>query len=110
MGPILDRRLATFDSIWLFSGSGFVRSVLAAFYLVWLLNLYNFMDGIDGIASVEAISVCLGGALLFLFVGEFKVAQVTLVLAAAVMGFLFWNFPSARIFMGDAEVVSLVSF
>ena len=81
---------------------GLLGSVLAAFYLVWLLNLYNFMDGIDGIASVEAISVCLGGALLFLFVGEFKVAQVTLVLAAAVMGFLFWNFPSARIFMGDA--------
>lgn len=98
----MDRRLATFDSIWLFLDLGLLGSVLAAFYLVWLLNLYNFMDGIDGIASVEAISVCLGGALLFLFVGEFKVAQVTLVLAAAVMGFLFWNFPSARIFMGDA--------
>lgn len=39
---------------------GWLGYVLAAFYLVWLLNLYNFMDGIDGIASVEAISVCLG--------------------------------------------------
>jgi len=38
--------------------------VLGAFYLVWLLNLYNFMDGIDGLASIEAISVCLGGVLL----------------------------------------------
>src|SRR5690554_5882317 len=35
---------------------------IAALYLVWLLNLYNFMDGIDGIASVEAISVTLGAA------------------------------------------------
>src|SRR5690606_16413941 len=42
-----------------------VGHVLAAFYLVWLLNLYNFMDGIDGIASVEAICVCLGGAILY---------------------------------------------
>jgi len=33
--------------------------VLGAFYLVWLLNLYNFMDGIDGLASIEAISVLL---------------------------------------------------
>ncbi|MGV8268442.1 glycosyl transferase, partial [Pseudomonas aeruginosa] len=52
-----------------FPDLGLLGSVLAAFYLVWLLNLYNFMDGIDGIASVEAISVCLCGALIFLFVG-----------------------------------------
>jgi len=75
---------------------------LAAFYLVWLLNLYNFMDGIDGIASVEAICVCLSGALLYLLQGEGAVALVPLLLAVAVAGFLFWNFPPARIFMGDA--------
>ena len=44
---------------------GLIGNVLAAVYIVWLLNLYNFMDGIDGIASVEAICVCLGGALLY---------------------------------------------
>jgi Fuc2NAc and GlcNAc transferase len=48
----------TFDIEWF----GYV---LAALYLVWLLNLYNFMDGIDGIASVEAICVCLGACLLY---------------------------------------------
>ncbi|MEN1417167.1 glycosyl transferase, partial [Pseudomonas aeruginosa] len=41
---------------------GWVGVVLFAFYLVWLLNLYNFMDGIDGLASLEAIFVCVGGA------------------------------------------------
>lgn len=81
--------------------------VLAALYLVWLLNLYNFMDGIDGIASVEAICVCLGGALLYALLGFAGSAQLTvwvmpMQLAAAVAGFLFWNFPPARIFMGDA--------
>jgi len=40
---------------------GLIGYVLAAVMLVWLLNLYNFMDGIDGIASVEAIAVCVGG-------------------------------------------------
>ena len=44
---------------------GWLGHILAALYLVWMLNLYNFMDGIDGIASVEAISVCLGGGGLF---------------------------------------------
>lgn len=80
---------------------------LAAVYLVWLLNLYNFMDGIDGIASIEAICVCLGGALAYGFLGFAGSTQasefvVPLLLAAAVVGFLFWNFPPARIFMGDA--------
>lgn len=81
---------------------GWLGYVLAAFYLVWLLNLYNFMDGIDGIASVEAISVCLGGALLYALLGEPAAIGAPLLLAVAVAGFLFWNFPPARIFMGDA--------
>ncbi|MNF50269.1 putative undecaprenyl-phosphate N-acetylglucosaminyl 1-phosphate transferase [compost metagenome] len=86
---------------------GVFGHALAAVYLVWLLNLYNFMDGIDGIASVEAICVCLGGALLYALLGIAGSTQPTefvvpLLLAAAVAGFLFWNFPPARIFMGDA--------
>lgn len=81
---------------------GWLGGVLAAVYLVWLLNLYNFMDGIDGIASIEAITVCLGGAWLYWMAGLGSHAVLPLLLAAAVAGFLFWNFPPAKIFMGDA--------
>lgn len=81
---------------------GWVGHAVAAVYLVWLLNLYNFMDGIDGIASVEAICVCIGGGLLFWLTGHQELALAPLLLAGAVGGFLFWNFPPARIFMGDA--------
>lgn len=81
---------------------GWLGGVLAAVYLVWLLNLYNFMDGIDGIASIEAITVCLGAASLYSLAGLGGNAVLPLLLAAAVAGFLFWNFPPARIFMGDA--------
>ena len=83
-------------------GSGWGGAGLASIYLVWLLNLYNFMDGIDGIASVEAIFVCVGGALLYWLSGQPGLAVAPLLLAAAVTGFLYWNFPPARIFMGDA--------
>ncbi|MBM7060847.1 glycosyltransferase family 4 protein [Pseudomonas sp. UL073] len=76
--------------------------VLGALYLVWMLNLYNFMDGIDGLASIEALCVCLGGALLYALLGVWKCGAVPLVLASSVAGFLCWNFPRARIFMGDA--------
>jgi len=81
---------------------GWLGAGLAAVYLVWLLNLYNFMDGIDGIASVEAIAVGVGGALLHALAGDPALAMAPLLLAAAAGGFLFWNFPPARIFMGDA--------
>ncbi|MGZ5008661.1 MAG: MraY family glycosyltransferase [Methylobacter sp.] len=82
---------------------GWAGSVCAAVYIVWLLNLYNFMDGIDGIAGIEAITTCLSGALLaWLVAPDSSVWMLPVLLAAAVLGFLFWNFPPARIFMGDA--------
>lgn len=81
---------------------GWAGHLFAVFYLVWLLNLYNFMDGIDGIASVEALSVCIGACLLYLINGQQSLVIAPLLLAAVVSGFLIWNFPPAKIFMGDA--------
>ncbi|NIL15036.1 glycosyltransferase family 4 protein [Pseudomonas sp. AN3A02] len=82
--------------------SGLAGGVFAAFYLVWMLNLYNFMDGIDGIASVEAICVSLGACLIYWLCGYEDLVWLPLILATAAVGFLCWNFPPARIFMGDA--------
>lgn len=83
--------------------AGWLVQVLAALYLVWMLNLYNFMDGIDGIAGVEAITACAGAALLCVLGAPGVAAWGTpILLLAAVSGFLCWNFPPARIFMGDA--------
>lgn len=81
---------------------GVASYLLGLFYLVWVLNLFNFMDGIDGIAALEAISVCAGGALVYLCVGVGQNGVVEWLLACAVLGFLIWNFPPARIFLGDA--------
>lgn len=79
--------------------------ILFFFYslmLVWLLNLYNFMDGIDGIAGVEAITTAGAAVLLLVLQGQMYWALVSLLLAACVGGFLVWNWPPAKIFMGDA--------
>ena len=81
---------------------GWLGNILAVVYLVWMLNLYNFMDGIDGLASAEAISVCAGMCLVYWVSGNVELIWAPLILAAAVAGFLWWNFPPARIFMGDA--------
>ncbi|MBC3775839.1 glycosyltransferase family 4 protein [Pseudomonas sp. SWRI99] len=81
--------------------SGMLTTIFALCYLVWLLNLYNFMDGIDGLASVEAISICLGMCLIYWFAGTPGLIWGPLLLACSTAGFLWWNFPPARIFMGD---------
>lgn len=62
--------------------------------IVWFINLFNFLDGIDGYASVEAISIAV---VLFLFTRNL----VSIILVACVAGFLYWNWPKAKIFMGD---------
>ncbi|KTC85388.1 MULTISPECIES: glycosyltransferase family 4 protein [Legionella] len=82
--------------------AGIIANIFAVFYLVWLLNLYNFMDGIDGIAAIEAVSVCFGGIVLYYLQSDVNAMYLPICLAFAVAGFLFWNFPPARIFMGDA--------
>lgn len=80
---------------------GWLGHVLAAFYLVWVLNLYNFMDGIDGIAGIEAITVSLGVCLVYWLSGNEQLIWTPLLLSMSVLGFLYWNFPPAKIFMGD---------
>lgn len=83
---------------------GPVAGLLAGLFMVWMLNLFNFMDGIDGIAASETLSVGLMAALLLSLgtgIGLTATAWVALALAAASGGFLAWNWPPARIFMGD---------
>nr|WP_253400358.1 glycosyltransferase family 4 protein [Pseudomonas marginalis] len=81
---------------------GWIGMVLSLFYLVWMLNLYNFMDGIDGLASIEAIAVCVSASLIYALMGFSSLAWAPLLLSFTVAGFLYWNFPPAKIFMGDA--------
>jgi Fuc2NAc and GlcNAc transferase len=68
--------------------------------MVWFINLFNFMDGVDGFASLEAITICL---VLFFLTGSI----INLILLACVSGFLFWNWPKSRIFMGDVGSTQL---
>lgn len=81
---------------------GVAGDVLGTVAIVWTLNLFNFMDGIDGIAASEAVFVtAFGGAIGFYGAGSMLVAPAAMTVAAASAGFLVWNWPPAKIFMGD---------
>ncbi len=82
---------------------GVVSSVLAVIGGVWILNLFNFMDGIDGLAGVEAVtSLLIMSVFLYLGGEDTYLLGLHVLLAAASLGFLVWNIPPAKIFMGDA--------
>lgn len=83
-----------------FSLEGWWLNILAFLSMFWLTNLYNFLDGIDGYAGSQALTAGLG---LFLFFGN----SLGLVLVAVSLGFLFFNWDKASIFMGDVGSASL---
>lgn len=76
-------------------------SVLAVCGIVWLVNLYNFLDGTDGYAGTQAVCAALAGFVVFRIAGQSSVAMLCIVVAAASAGFLIWNWSPAKIFMGD---------
>ena len=71
-----------------------LTNVFAFFMIIWFINLYNFLDGINGYAGSEAVFLALAGFMLF-------GGNHFLILAVSVLGFLYWNWNKAKIFMGD---------
>lgn len=83
-------------------GLGIGGDILAVLAIVWMLNLFNFMDGIDGIAASEASFIAASGGLLCCLAGvPWPTSGACAATAAASLGFLLWNWPPAKIFMGD---------
>ncbi len=83
------------------AGLAMFAAVLVTLAIAWSVNLHNFMDGIDGLLVAQALFVLLALAGLLAHAGAREPAQQLLVWAAACIGFLPFNFPRARIFMGD---------
>ncbi len=71
-----------------------LTNIFAFFMIIWFINLYNFLDGINGYAGSEAVFLAIAGFVLF-------GGNHFLILAVATLGFLYWNWNKAKIFMGD---------
>ena len=101
---------ASGDAVLVFGGAlpALVDHVIVGLVWLWFINLFNFMDGIDGISAVECLSVAGGMALCAAVAGLAPdLLFWSASLAAASLGFLIWNWSPARIFLGDVGSIPL---
>jgi len=97
---------ADFETVWITAELQFSAPwalfILAALAFVWMMNLHNFMDGLDGLAAQQAIWSGLAYGLVFFRAGQDTELLLAGLLASAGLGFVVWNRPRARIFLGDS--------
>lgn len=85
-----------------------LERVLLGLAWLWFVNLFNFMDGLDGLAGSEAIAVAAGYALVAAAIGSMDaLGDLAPLIAAACAGYLIWNWHPAKVFMGDAGAIPL---
>jgi len=96
-----------FQSVFHYLPFGIVSNFLIVVWIVWMTNLYNFMDGTDALAAIQTICTSLLVGVLFWLQGQYGLATVCFVISVSSCGFLFWNWPPAKIFMGDVGSCSL---
>ena len=88
-----------------------ISLILCCFLLVWMMNLYNFMDGIDGMAASGTIFACFALIATLIITSGFSTLVIILsLLLFSCLGFLIYNWPPATLFMGDSGSVFLGYF
>lgn len=90
-----------------FEAQPFWTTLVATLATAWMINLYNFMDGADGLAGGMTVIGFGSYGVTALTGGDFSFAAINLSVAAAALGFLLFNFPPARVFMGDVGAIPL---
>ncbi len=86
---------------------GIAGTIISMLFVVWMINLFNFMDGMDGFAGGMALIGFFVLGLLVADGGSPVIAATSLSVAGAALGFLLFNFPPARVFMGDVGASTL---
>lgn len=86
----------------------FLDRLLTLFAWIWFINLYNFMDGIDGISASQTFCITLAISMLAAYgIVSTSLAFLAIIIAGAALGFLFWNWQPAKLFMGDIGSIPL---
>ena len=92
---------------WYTLDNPFLIGCFVFFATIWAINHFNFMDGIDGFCASQSIFLLFGYAILFSFFNAELYQDACLILITSLIGFLIFNFPPAKLFMGDVGSASL---
>ncbi len=111
---LLAQIVAVAFGIWALPGPVFggflppvVDGLITGLAWIWFINLFNFMDGIDGITGVQAVAMGTGIYLIARLGGDDHLAWSGIAIAAAMAGFLCWNWHPAKIFAGDVGSIPI---
>ncbi|MDB5030048.1 MraY family glycosyltransferase [Mucilaginibacter sp.] len=78
-----------------------ISCALSVLVIIMIINAFNLIDGIDGLAAITGIIVNSVFAILFIYIHQYESAVISLILVGSIAGFLKFNIPPAKIFMGD---------
>ena len=101
--PLVD--LEIFINVESFLGiemNNYLNLCISLFWILVIINSINFIDNMDGLTVIVSGSICLQVALLANYSDIYKVTDVSLLLLATLIGFLFYNFPPAKLYFGDS--------
>lgn len=98
---ILCNGFSSINNIKIIVNLSFIGNIIMIFYIVWMINLYNFMDGIDGLAISQALIPSIFLAMYFGLHGEIEVSLLSMVLIFSSVFFYNYNWPPSKMFMGD---------
>lgn len=91
----------------MFASQGMVAAIIVLLLTTWMTNLFNFMDGSDGLAGGMALIGFSMYGIAALVAHNSTLAMLNFTISAAALGFLYYNFPPAKVFMGDAGSIPL---
>ena len=103
-----DFRITNFDGLLGLYEIPYWASVLLSFFVyIVIVNAFNLIDGVDGLAASQGLIIAIFFAIWFYLMGNQTLVLLSAVLAGALLGFLFFNFSPAKIFMGDSGSMTI---
>ena len=80
----------------------YVNYIVSTIWIILIMNAINFIDNMDGLAVVVSSAICIQIALLTNYLNQYKLTDISILLLCAIGGFLFFNFPPAKLYFGDS--------
>ena len=91
-----------FESLIGIEMDNYVNYIVSTIWIILIMNAINFIDNMDGLAVVVSSAICIQIALLTNYLNQYKLTDISILLLCAIGGFLFFNYPPAKLYFGDS--------